>query len=63
MLKATTRRSGVERKKPGETIAQGTIAGWTLTAYEVKTPEGETVYVPYPVGPPAVPLVQFGGLA
>jgi hypothetical protein len=47
----------------GSRLPEGVIVGMTLTAYEVETPEGETVFVPFvrvhkPV--PAVPLVIFG---
>lgn len=47
----------------GTALPEGVIVSTTLTAYEVETPEGATVFVPFTrVHPltPATPLVIFG---
>jgi len=50
----------------GTTLPQGTVVGTTLTAYRVRTPEGDEIFVPF-YGPngvhrhagPGEPLVVF----
>lgn len=48
-----------ERIFPGARVPEGMVKAWTLTAYEVETPEGETTFVPFPKGEPVTPMVGF----
>lgn len=52
----------MDRFPVGHKLPEGAVVDYTLTSYKVRTPEGETVFVPFAkVHPlvPAAPLVTF----